>query len=75
MLAGMDLRYTEKMKSEGRTHASGDERQNGACDMRFPEGRVALKRLMDVASGFGVEMEVVAPSALESDGFPVRRYP
>ena len=71
ILAGMDLRYTDKMKERCETHASGDERPNGASDNRFKEGRAALKRLRIAASSFGVEMCVAGPSALiDEDGFP-----
>jgi len=71
ILAGMDLRYTDEMKERNETHASGDERPNGADDNRFKEGREALKRLRIAASSFGVEMCVAGPSALiDEDGFP-----
>lgn len=71
ILAGMDLQYTDKMKENGETHASGDERPNGATDMRFKEGRESLCRLRIAASAVGVSMCVVPPSALvEKDQFP-----
>jgi len=71
ILAGMDLRYTEEMKERCETHASGDERPNGASDNRFKEGRAALRRLRIAASTFDVEMFVAGPSALiDEDGFP-----